>query len=117
MTEKLTSAPLLFAHSRSFPVTYADPEPPIRFNHLLLESFAPESGTPKAVCHAATRFDECDALFRSTWERFYAEATPRYDHLLLWEATPEAIAMVPNDYERTFERGRLMIYARRDAQR
>lgn len=112
--EGRTSAPLLFAHSRSFPVTYSAPPPP-RFNHLVLESFAPEMTTPSSACKAAARHDDCDALFDSTWKKFYAEAMPRYDHLLLWDATPEAIAMVPRAYERTFQRGRLMIYARRDA--
>ena len=40
VSEKLTSAPLLFAHSRSFPVMYNTPPEP-QFNHLVLESFAP----------------------------------------------------------------------------
>jgi hypothetical protein len=114
VVEKKTSAPLLFAHSRSFPVTYSE-APPIRFNHLVLESFAPEMSSPSTVCRIASRFDDCEGLFKSTWQKFYAEALPRYDHLLLWEATPEAIAMIPSEYERTFSRGRLMIYARRDA--
>ncbi len=113
VVDRKTSAPLLFAHSRSFPVTYSEP-PPVRFNHLVLESFAPEMSTPATMCKTASRFDDCDVLFRTTWQKFYADATPRYDHLLLWEATPEALAMIPNDYERTFARGRLMIYARRD---
>ncbi|MCW5816085.1 MAG: hypothetical protein KIT84_34130 [Labilithrix sp.] len=115
--EKKTSAPLLFAHSRSFPLTYAEPLPPARFNHLVLEAFAPEAGTPKAVCNAAAREGECDQLFASTWRRFYDEATPRYDHLLLWDAPAAATAMVPADYTRTFARGRLAIYARRDVKR
>jgi hypothetical protein len=113
VVERRTAAPLLFAHSRSFPVTYSSP-PPIRFNHLVLEPFAPEATSPASVCRAAARFDECELLFESTWQRFYAEATPRYDHLLLWDATPEALAMVPKDYQPTFQRGRLMIYARSD---
>jgi len=115
VVEKKTSAPLLFAHSRSFPLTYADPLPPARFNHLVLEPFAPEAGSPATVCRSAARFDDCDTLFAATWKRFYDEATPRYDHLLLWDAPPEAAAAVPAQYERTFARGRLAIYARRDA--
>jgi hypothetical protein len=114
VVERRTAAPLLFAHSHSFPVTYSVP-PPIRFNHLVLESFASEMTDPSAVCHAATRFDECEALFVATWQKFYADAMPLYDHLLLWEATPEATAMIPKNYHRTFQRGRLMIYARDDA--
>ncbi|MBX3259888.1 MAG: hypothetical protein KF782_09360 [Labilithrix sp.] len=113
VVERKTAAPLLFAHSRSFPVTYSEP-PPVRFNHLVLESFAPEMSSPTTMCKTASRFDDCDALFKTTWQKFFVEATPRYDHLLLWEPTPEALAMIPDDYEPTFARGRLMIYARRD---
>jgi hypothetical protein len=116
VVDRKTTAPLLFAHSRSFPVTYSEP-PPVRFNHLVLESFAPEMSSPATMCKTTPRYDDCDALFRMTWERFFEDAKPRYDHLLLWEPTPEAMAMIPNDYERTFSRGRLMIYARRDVAR
>ena len=111
--ERKTAAPLLFAHSRSFPVSYREP-PPVLFNHLVLEPFAYEARTPAATCGAVSRFDDCDVLFRTTWQKFFADATERYDHLLLWAPTPEVIALIPDDYERTFTRGRLMIYAHRD---
>jgi hypothetical protein len=111
VVERRTSAPLLFAHSHSFPVTYREP-PPVRFNHLVLEAFGPEATTPREVCRAASRFEECDSLFESTWKKFYADASPRFDHLLFWGATPEVLAMVPGDYHRAFERGRLVIYSR-----
>jgi hypothetical protein len=113
VVERKTAAPLLFAHSRSFPVTYSEPPPPTRFNHLVLESFAPEMSTPASACFVARRVTDCDALFAETWQRFFADATPRFDHLLVWEGTPEALAMIPKDYERVFERGRVMIYRRR----
>src|SRR5205085_9457842 len=51
VTEKHTSAPLLFAHSRSFPVMYSAP-PPIRFNHLVLESFATNMAKSDAICQS-----------------------------------------------------------------
>lgn len=113
VTDRRTSAPLLFAHSHSFPVTYSEP-PPIRFNHLVLEAFAPEASTPETVCQTANRYDDCDALFNATWDKFYSEATPRFDHLLLWDPTPEAVAVVPADYQQTYQHGRLTIYARKD---
>ncbi|MBL8999384.1 MAG: hypothetical protein JNL44_19175, partial [Gemmatimonadetes bacterium] len=46
---KDTSAPLLFAHSRSFPVMYREP-PPDRFNHLVLEGFAPGMKSAAHMC-------------------------------------------------------------------
>lgn len=112
VVERKTAAPLVFAHSHSFPITYREP-PPIRFNHLVLEAFASEMSSPASLCNA-TRSDDCDALYASTWQKFFAEARPRYDHLLLWDASAEAVAMIPKDYERTFQRGRLMIYAHHD---
>jgi hypothetical protein len=111
VVERRTAAPLLFAHSRSFPVTYSAP-PPVRFNHLVLESFAPEMATPSLVCKAAARWEECDALFQSTWRNFWTDATPRFDHVLLWDAPPEAMAVVPPEYKQVFQRGRLSILAR-----
>ena len=48
VTEKQTSAPLLFAHSRSFPVMYREP-PPIQFNHLVLEAWASTMRSPTAT--------------------------------------------------------------------
>ncbi len=111
--ERRTAAPLLFAHSHSFPVTYSSP-PPLRFHHLVLEGFAPDMASPASMCRGATRIDDCDALYQTEWQKFYADAMPRYDHLLVWDATPEALANIPKEYERTFSRGRLQIYARRD---
>ena len=112
VVDKRTAAPLLFAHSRSFPVTYREP-PPVRLNHLVLEPFAYEARTPAAVCSTSVHVDECDVLFRRAWETFFSEAAPRYDHLLVWAPTTDALALIPDAYERTFTRGRLSIYARR----
>lgn len=115
--ERKTAAPLLFAHSQSFPVMYASP-PPMRFNHLILEGFAASMATPNESCksmlHGNMVVDDCDEIFRTTWRQFYDDALPRYDHLLLWDATPEARAVVPPEYALTFERGRVAIYARRE---
>lgn len=109
--DRHTSAPLLFAHSRSFPLTYREP-PPLRFSHLLLENVASETATPASLCAAESRFDGCDDAFREAWTTFYAEALPRFDHVLFWAPTPEALAMVPPAYVKTFERGKLLVYAR-----
>lgn len=111
VTERHTSAPLLFAHSKSFPITYSAP-PPLRFSHLLLENFASETATPAKLCALQSRIDGCDENFRDTWASFWTDAVPRFDHVLLWDPTPEAVAMLPPELHRTFERGRLQIYER-----
>ncbi len=115
VTEKQTSAPLLFAHSRSFPVMYRTAPHP-RFNHLVLKDFAPNMASPENLCRAIHReglFDpDCTAEWHERWNEFWAAATPAFDHVLLWDASPEARALVPRDYHVVFQRDRLAIYAR-----
>jgi hypothetical protein len=117
VTERHTAAPLLFAHSRSFPVMYSAP-PPVRFNHLVLEGFASSMATPKKMCSSMFDgnmvVDDCDGVFRSTWSQFYGEALPRYDHLLVWDATPEGRAAIHPAYRLTLQQGSIEIYARKD---
>ena len=112
---KHTAAPLLFAHSHSFPVIYTAPPPP-RFNHLVLESFAYNARDPETVCKRLFEgnviVNDCDAAFRSLWGGFWDEATPRYDYLLVWDGTPSGRAVIPPAYVPVFEQGRLAIYQR-----
>ncbi len=115
VTEKHTAAPLLFAHSHSFPVIYSKP-PPERFNHLVLEGFAASATDPADLCKRLFEgnvvVNDCGAAFRSMWRDFWVDATPLYDHVLLWEVTPDARALIPDVYKPVFEQGRLAIYAR-----
>jgi hypothetical protein len=118
VVEKQTSAPLLFAHSRSFPVMYREPPPP-RFNHLVLEGFAPSMMTAGRMCDLLRGSlgdvpNDCVGAWRDAWREFWADAIPRYDHLLLWDPTPEAQALVPSVYRVTFHEDRLTIYERLD---
>jgi hypothetical protein len=118
VVEKLTSAPLLFAHSRSFPVMYKTPPEP-QFNHLVLESFAPSMGSSVWACSILRSggivVDDCDAAWRDQWASFWRKAEPRFDHVLMWEAPKEVIALVPPEYHVTFQRDDLTIFERRDA--
>jgi hypothetical protein len=115
--ERHTSAPLLFAHSRSFPVMYREP-PPMRFNHLELESFSPSMGTPEWMCntlrHGGVVID-CDAEWKQAWHDFWVDATPRFDHVLMWDPTADVVAQVPSAYRPVFKQDRLTIYERVDA--
>lgn len=112
---KNTSAPLLFAHSRSFPVMYREP-PPDRWNHLVLEGFAPGMRSAEGMCgflhQNNLRPDDCVGEYRERWREFWSDATPRFDHVLLWDATPEARENVPSVFVPVFERGKLVILER-----
>jgi hypothetical protein len=119
VVEKETDAPLLFAHSSSFPVMYRQP-PPTRFNHLVLESFAQSMKSPEWICNtmrAGGVVVDCEKVWRDAWADFWSEALPRYDYVLLWEPTPAALALVPPAYKVTFHQDRLTILARDDAPR
>ncbi len=117
VTEKHTSAPLLFAHSRSFPVTYRE-APSARFNDLVLERFAPSMGTPTWTCDvlrtAGITAGDCQAVWRERWQQFWIDATPRFDHVLAWDMPPEAEALVPRVYRPVFQNDKLVIYERMD---
>ncbi|MBX3187920.1 MAG: hypothetical protein KF819_12935 [Labilithrix sp.] len=116
VTAKHTSAPLLFAHSRSFPVMYRTP-PPVRFNQLLLENFATSMKSVQTFCESLPPMSvaDCQTEYRARWAEFWAEATPRYDHLLLWEPTPDALALVPPSYSVAFRQSGLVVMAREGA--
>jgi hypothetical protein len=115
VTERQTSAPLLFSHSRSFPLSYREPPPP-QFNHLVLEAFAPSMGTPEWMCTTlrtgGVAIEDCEGEWRARWAEFWRQAEPRYDHVLMWSAPAPILAMVPGDYRVTFQRGDLTILER-----
>jgi len=112
VTDRYTTAPLLFAHSRSFPVMYSTP-PPVRFNDLVLENFAATMITSANFCES-TRVvtNDCTGEYRARWAEFWHDATPLYDHVLLWEPSEEALQLVPIDYGITYRQGGLVIMER-----
>lgn len=116
VVEKQTSAPLLFAHSRSFPLMYREPPPP-QFNHLVLESFAPNMASPEWSCgvlrSGGIAVDDCEGNWRGLWADFWRKAAPLFDHVLLWRAPADVLALVPPSYRVSFQRDELVILERR----
>jgi len=113
---KDTSAPLLFAHSRAFPVMYRTAPPP-RFNHLVLEAFPVHMRTLRAFCERSRENsqvvrDHCEAEYAETFREFWDDARGRFDHVLLWDPTDVVLQNVPPYYAPTFHQGKLWIYAR-----
>lgn len=112
VTEKYTSAPLLFAHSRSFPVMHSTP-PPIRFNQLVLENWAAMMKSTQNFCETNTVVvDDCAVEYKKRWAEFWRDALPLYDHVLMWEATDEALSLVPPEYKVTYRQNGVIIFAR-----
>jgi hypothetical protein len=118
MTERETTAPLLFAHSRQFAVTYRE-EPPEQLNHLLLERVPQRFGGRSQACallSTAGATTDCESLYDQFWTRFWAKTEGQFDHVLLWSPPPEAVARIPASFKLRVERGPLRLYVREEAQ-
>ena len=113
---KDTSAPLVFAVERSYPISYRE-FPPSAIIQPALDRFAELHATPAQVCKILRQFpveSACTAAWRELWNFFWQQAEPRFSHLLTWAIPPEARPMIPARYHRIFAAGDLEIYARRD---
>jgi hypothetical protein len=111
---KDTSAPLVFAVERSYPITYRE-FPPAALIPPFLDRAAETAGTPARLCktYREVELDEaCPALWRDLWSAFWREAEPHFSHVLTWAMPPEARPMIPPRYRRVFAAGDLEIYAR-----
>ena len=109
-----TSAPLVFAVERSYPITYRD-FPPRALIAPALDRFAELHGTPAQVCKLVGKITvdaACTTAWRKLWSDFWRQAEPRFSHLLTWAIPPEARPMIPERYHRIFAAGELEIYAR-----
>jgi hypothetical protein len=112
---KNTSAPLVFAVERSYPITYRE-FPPHTVIPPSLDRFADTCATPAGACKLLRQFPSdqtCTQLWRGLWAGFWRDAEPRFSHLLTWAMPPETRAIIPASYQRVFAAGDLEIYARR----
>jgi hypothetical protein len=109
-----TSAPLVFAVERSYPITYREFPPPALVPPAL-DRFAQQHATPAKVC-ALLRVpfsDEvCTPIWRALWRDFWRQAEPRFTHVLAWAMPPEARTQIPTSYRRVLTTGDLEIYER-----
>jgi hypothetical protein len=111
---KDTSAPLVFGVERSYPITYRE-FPPGDLIPPALDRFAESNGTPADVCRRLKLpkgAPVCAVILRDVWKGFWAEAEPRFSHVLTWAMPAEAGALIPASYRRVFAAGELEIYAR-----
>jgi len=111
---KDTSAPLVFAVERSYPIGYRTPPLPALVPPAL-DRFAELQGTPAQVCRRLGRWPVdagCRAAWQELWTGFWRQAEPRFDHLLTWAMPDEARALIPARYHRVFAASQLEIYAR-----
>jgi hypothetical protein len=111
---KNTSAPLVFAVERSYPISYRS-FPPRELIAPALDRFAELHATPARLCESRdvpATSPSCSALWRQEWAGFWQLAEPRFGYLLCWAMPAEARALIPDRYRRVFSDGELAIYAR-----
>lgn len=87
-----TSAPLVFAHSKSFPLSYAT-QPPLRFHQITLEEFPQESHSP------------------AEWKEFWDDAAPRFDRVVMYGANANVRAEIPKTFRVLFDEGETLVLA------
>jgi hypothetical protein len=117
VVERHTSAPLVFAVERSYPIRYRE-LPPAALVAPALDRFAELHGTPAQVCKTLRQRPGdpgCTAAWRELWHGFWQQAEPRFTHVLTWAMPPEARSQIPASYQRSFAAGQLEIYARAPA--
>jgi len=100
-----TTAPLLFAVERSYPLTYVRWPPP----ELLPPAL---DGMAMANRSPAPGDAESRRRFEERWRHFWALAEPRFDHVLTWDEQPGFVELVPASFHRTFVQGPLTLYVR-----
>ena len=111
---KNTSAPLVFAVERSYPISYRE-FPPRDLISPALDQLAETQGTPAQVCkllHQVPVDAACAAAWQKLWNDFWRQAESRFSHVLTWAIPNEARPMLPRQYRRIFAAGELEIYAR-----
>lgn len=110
--EKEVSAPLVFAHSRSFPVSYAK-RPPDQMNQLYLEPLPEGMSDARALCSFLRKDgiarDDCSALYEQIWADFWAQMEPSFDYVFTYGASEQALSRVPRDYREVYRDGNLVI--------
>ena len=104
--------PSLFAHSRSFPITYVT-FPPRQLEQLSLEGFAGVMSTRDHYCESLNPIypRDCDALYRATWRELWDLVEGRYDHALLIDPSDDVLANVPSSYTRDYGRDGVFVFS------
>jgi hypothetical protein len=113
--ERATSAPLLFAVERSYPLTYRT-WPPRELIPPAIDDLARQQESPTTVCEEQgldpRDAPRCLALWQQKWQAFWQIATPAFDHVLTWGARPDFPSVLPPDYVPVLVEGPLVLYAR-----
>jgi hypothetical protein len=106
---KHTSAPMLFADSRSYPITGRQAPPEVIRRALEAE----RRGNVEAFCRHL-RSDgvhsvDCAAAWSSEWASFWEEVAAHFDHIILWRPSAAVLATIPPSLFVTLRTGPLTV--------
>ncbi len=95
----------LWADSTSMPIMHARAPSVFVEDPVRIREFQGVAHDPRRYCEALeqTGFSDvdCAARWEETWREFWREASPRYDYVAMWGATPELRATItPPDSSR-----------------
>lgn len=117
VVEKKTTAPLLFAHSASFPLMYKEVPSP-RFTGIHLGTFSRSLATSSGVCEdllAHGVVEDCQETFRHHWRTYWEAMEPKYDWVTTWGASQEVRELIPKVFRPVFTKGRLTVWKKESA--
>jgi hypothetical protein len=102
--------PSLFAHSKSFPITYVE-SPPRQFEQLTLEGVSEKLATRKAFCESRDPIypSECAPTYAAAWSEFWREAAARFDHALLIDASHDVRKNIPASFVTVWDKDDVVV--------
>ena len=79
----------------------------------VMERLVRQNTSLEAIPCAGVSIEDCPASWRARWAEFWGQALPRFDHVLMWSAPKDVVALVPPEYAVVFQRDELTIFERR----
>ncbi len=110
VVDRGVSAPLVFAHSKSFALRYAQ-EPPPPLQGITLEYLPQHLKTRAIYCEEHHTSGDCASAYARAWAEFWAVAAPRFDRVVMYGVTPDARAEVPKSFRVVFEEGETLVFS------
>jgi hypothetical protein len=113
--ERLTTAQDVWADSPTMPLSFR--EPPTFFQDpVRLERFVKNFADRRSYCDARIARGQtpaaCASEWREAWDGFWAGALARFDHVVLFGATDDALSTVPSGWRPCVRRGLLIVLER-----
>ncbi len=112
VVERHTTAQDVWADSPTMPLRFRT-QPTFFQDQLQVERFVDNTGTRAGYCEAERKRGvvgrDCDADWRSQWDWLWREASLRFDRVLMFAPTADALSTVPARWRECVHEGRLIV--------